>query len=1831
VLVLNERWAINREYLEISNKISVDEGYHPPFDGSAWRALFAHELTHVAQWYAARALVPDPGESLDTDVLRRYQAEEWRKVLPQLEELFAGSNRPADSGGLVAWLREVLSGYSFKADGTPNFGEAFAEARSAVLHGLRPERAEQILYAHQVESARAETERRRHHGEQPVAFTPDAVSPVSGLRSMPSGDEPAAPEGAIAAAGEPTGPPSGLAALGPETFARVEAAKRELAALPGYEYIVDLPMPEPGDTFGADWIGNRGKWLTALQDGKFDELGDIELTEKDFIELHRIVQRFPLYMTLALIVAGGLSVDQLLNIRKMGWGQLFVKQTKITSDGETIDVWKFRTMRKGNPLEPSSRKIEDKTTLLSRFARDTSLDELPQLLAIATGTMQYFSGRPLLDEDHERMKAVHTAEEYEFWVNHQKDDLWSALHFPGCRAHEPESETYLRARYLAAYIWSEVGSRAAQEYMMKVVDRYLASVVTQKAPILLIDTAEGILRGMAELLPGNSGQQFLDGADSVVGGPVRRIVETVRDTANRISNRVYPLPGGPEPVGFQRRKMRAAIDFVDGEIAEPGAVATPGPVAVPPPARTPWSRGRARTRQLNDCVASAARFLWALGNDRAAAPAAGAKGWRALQTAIGAKLQPVPLVRTTAGADPLRFVADAVADPANALDSAVVLVDDGERMHTYVVTNIAGTAFIHDTAIDRTDTETDSEEELIPRVRSVDDWEQPYTRVQRAHVAYFTTDEAGGLEDVHRDTAWNTEWAPPRDGEITGPPTDADEPTPDEPVADREVSEGLAGTRDRVPNPRSSESGRPTERETPAEGRDRPRTSAPQPTDYPAELDTGPEPANPNSSLPADPPLTAAETVGAHRAVAKLRDHLGPGARPESLLARVDPAAVVAGARARAVANAGWWHALSPAEQRGFLRMYPHLTGNADGIPYRVRDRANRLYVTRELERFLRRKPPRGWRSHELTTEERIRLRNLLETRNQLAVIERESRAVGVETVQLIAFDPGAYGGNGRIAISHGDADAAQLVTRHIGGVGARLRAVHNRSTFVLAQLETAMRLNPGVSMAAINDIGYRHPTTASEVGNHLLAEVGGYVVARDLVSYNATREAQAALPGGAPVPELHTLTGHSFGSTTVCYAGRDGRLANEIDQIILSGSPGAGPITHAGQFGVGEENVYVMAAYRDLITWLGAEHPGKAGRLFNRGLGPDPAVAAWGGRRVKVMPPDLPEFHGIKSLKAVHQGYNAYADPTARIPAVSLLNFGLITVGRGNDTVPATPRGDSPARWRRIASVPIDPERSRRPGGGPVDPPPGQSPAQTGFDIRQAADLPVRRVRGRSFTREPGHVGPELGFHHHPDDPDPESWYAGTESSEGEGRDAASTPWSETTLGAAEASRGAQEFEGETDDSLFVVAPGARESLAHDEPLFVADALDPGDEDEFLIADDAQVRFHPDLAGLLPAADYRVRGTSEGLEMSPRAAAALRRAAVTHGEQHDGNNNRVHLFGDFAVREPKSEVDSSTNSLVADYQLWPHEYRTIEAIVRTAVRLELPRLVARLPQILYVETDEAGNVVFEIHRRIHGRPVDRLYLSEVRSLLTDLEPVFAEIPVPQELLPLPEGYPASGDSAGFFTMLVDHLESQYQTARRDEVIGPVLRVLGLPDSLAPELSALAAQVRSQPFRLLHADITSANILGLGKDAAVLVDFGLALYGPPDFELAILLQRDAKGATENSFIPAALQPYITLLDAMRVFNDLVRLIQQTDYRVLDPTRAQVTAHYLTRALPRAEDIWRKDGFTVANTLAFIRRILRLIEDLAASSPLYVADGAAALLRPDSAADPEAQQ
>ncbi|MEU2014068.1 alpha/beta hydrolase, partial [Nocardia sp. NPDC019302] len=382
--------------------------------------------------------------------------------------------------------------------------------------------------------------------------------------------------------------------------------------------------------------------------------------------------------------------------------------------------------------------------------------------------------------------------------------------------------------------------------------------------------------------------------------------------------------------------------------------------------------------------------------------------------------------------------------------------------------------------------------------------------------------------------------------------------------------------------------------------------------------------------------------------------------------------------------------------------MYPDLIGNTDGVRYRVRDYANRRSITRQLERLRKRTRTEERRNRALTTAEKIQLRNLESTRDQLADIERYVQEFGAPPVFLIAYAPQKYKGNGRVVVSIGDADTATNVTRHVGGFGTTLRSLSYRSKFAGAQYEVASRYAPDESQAAIIDIGYHHPTKLVKGGEPVFpldpmqtrfAEVGGYVVARDTVSYNATREALAAQLG-IELPSRRTLIGHSYGTTTVCYAGRDGRLAKEIDQVILTASPGAGPMTSAKEFGIGAANVYALTSEGDPIAKLGAHTHGRRGRYLNRGLGIDPANEIWGAVRIAAEPPDTPAF---KSGMQIHQGYNSFVDIEDRIPTTALNNIGLITSGLA---AAATREKHRPAmdrpNLREQSDTPTDPRQRR-------------------------------------------------------------------------------------------------------------------------------------------------------------------------------------------------------------------------------------------------------------------------------------------------------------------------------------------------------------------------------------------------------------------------------------------------------------------------------------------------------------------------------------------------------
>ncbi len=105
----------------------------------------------------------------------------------------------------------------------------------------------------------------------------------------------------------------------------------------------------------------------------------------------------------------------------MGRGVLF-RQSRVGKDGEPFEVVKFRTMRhdrrqRQQPIDIADRRRTHKHpndprhTRVGRFLRQSSLDELPQLLNVMRGEMSLIGPRPelvdLVDKYPDWLRARH--------------------------------------------------------------------------------------------------------------------------------------------------------------------------------------------------------------------------------------------------------------------------------------------------------------------------------------------------------------------------------------------------------------------------------------------------------------------------------------------------------------------------------------------------------------------------------------------------------------------------------------------------------------------------------------------------------------------------------------------------------------------------------------------------------------------------------------------------------------------------------------------------------------------------------------------------------------------------------------------------------------------------------------------------------------------------------------------------------------------------------------------------------------------------------------------------------------------------------------------------------------------------------------------------------------------------------------------------------------------------------------------------------------------------------------------------------------------------------
>ncbi|WP_218081293.1 undecaprenyl-phosphate glucose phosphotransferase [Anthocerotibacter panamensis] len=133
-----------------------------------------------------------------------------------------------------------------------------------------------------------------------------------------------------------------------------------------------------------------------------DSLGGIPLLTLRETPLRRWSNRFLkrtldiLLALLGLVLLGPFLVVIALLVKRSSPGPIFYRQERLSRDGESFFIYKFRTMRMDAEQAGPGWTVPDdqRVTAGGRFLRQTSLDELPQLLNVLLGDMSLVGPRP---------------------------------------------------------------------------------------------------------------------------------------------------------------------------------------------------------------------------------------------------------------------------------------------------------------------------------------------------------------------------------------------------------------------------------------------------------------------------------------------------------------------------------------------------------------------------------------------------------------------------------------------------------------------------------------------------------------------------------------------------------------------------------------------------------------------------------------------------------------------------------------------------------------------------------------------------------------------------------------------------------------------------------------------------------------------------------------------------------------------------------------------------------------------------------------------------------------------------------------------------------------------------------------------------------------------------------------------------------------------------------------------------------------------------------------------------------------------------------------------
>ncbi len=347
-----------------------------------------------------------------------------------------------------------------------------------------------------------------------------------------------------------------------------------------------------------------------------------------------------------------------------------------------------------------------------------------------------------------------------------------------------------------------------------------------------------------------------------------------------------------------------------------------------------------------------------------------------------------------------------------------------------------------------------------------------------------------------------------------------------------------------------------------------------------------------------------------------------------------------------------WWDSLTREQQLAIIAAAPGAIGNLDGIPAEDRNDANTVALDRDLA---------DWGLLEdrglLTDDEREWLDNARAADRAIDTIEGRVDPVTGEPIetQLYIYDPSAFDGDGRVAISAGNLDTADNVAVLVPGFGTDAQSAPYQADRAATLYESTRFLDGTESNATMFWIGYDAPDNLPWTGEGWdgagvltegAAEDGGERLSDTIDGLRESRDGE---------PAHLTTIGHSYGSTTTGHGAHDDGLAT--DDLIFVGSPGVGGDTNnAGDTGIDPDHVWAGANSRDPVTYL-ANHGWVHGEtLLGAGLGDDPAEDDFGAIRFEAESTtrgDLPGFdqhslyfdHNTESLYNISQIVNGNYD----------------------------------------------------------------------------------------------------------------------------------------------------------------------------------------------------------------------------------------------------------------------------------------------------------------------------------------------------------------------------------------------------------------------------------------------------------------------------------------------------------------------------------------------------------------------------------------------------------